>query len=100
MRRVSVLADGVPVLACQIRAGDVAGRSVLPHGGMRNHALPEGHAVDPVRPGVREPHAVAERDARIRVRPSSADSRRDSAADSSVSVPTVVSAIEMRAIGL
>ena len=28
MRRVSVLADGVPVLACQIRAGDVAGRSV------------------------------------------------------------------------
>ena len=28
VRRVSVLADGVPVLACQIRAGDVAGRSV------------------------------------------------------------------------
>jgi aerobic-type carbon monoxide dehydrogenase small subunit (CoxS/CutS family) len=25
---VSVLADGVPVLACQIRAGDVAGRPV------------------------------------------------------------------------
>ncbi len=28
MRRVSVLADGVPVLACQIRAGYVAGRAV------------------------------------------------------------------------
>lgn len=28
MRRVSVLADGGPVLACQIRTGDVAGRSV------------------------------------------------------------------------
>ena len=25
---MSVLADGVPVLACQIRTGDVAGRSV------------------------------------------------------------------------
>ena len=32
--------------------------------------------------------------------PSLAGSRRDSGADSSVSVPTVVSAIEMRAIGL
>ena len=29
VRRVSVLADGVPVLACQIRAGDVAGRPVI-----------------------------------------------------------------------
>ncbi len=32
--------------------------------------------------------------------PSFAGSRRDRAADSSASVPTVVSAIEMRAIGL
>ena len=57
-----------PAIANAIFAA-TGGSYLLSHSGMRNHTLPERHAVVPVRLGVREPHVVAERDAHIRVQP-------------------------------
>ena len=63
-------------------------------------ALP-AHRADPVRPRVEEADPVAERDPGVGVRPPSAGSRRDSAANirASTMAPIVVSPIEARVIG-
>ena len=56
---------------------------------------------DPVRPGVREPEAIAKATRAYAYGPPSAGRRRDRAANSSASTsaPTVVSAIETKVIG-
>jgi len=91
VRRVSVLADGVPVLACQIRAGDVAGRSVTT---IEELAGSAGEALHPVQ------RALQRLKGRDLVGSAIQCAARDGNRAATISLPTVVSAIEMRAIGL